>query len=64
MSAIQVVNIEFSCPNCGAEGYEQEMDADDVANAVQVSFICDECPAKIYVEADIRIQSELPRAAS
>lgn len=62
MSAIQAVTIEFSCPNCGADGYEQEMDADDIAQAVQVSFRCDECPATIHVDADVRIQaSEAPR---
>jgi len=60
MDAIETVQVEFSCPNCGAEGYEESFNASEIAKAAQVSFRCDECPATIYVDADVRIQARVP----
>lgn len=61
MKGVKTVRIEFSCHNCGAEGYEEELDADDIKSASHVSFPCDECPARIYVEADVRIEFSAPK---
>lgn len=56
MTAIDTVEIKFRCPNCGADGYEVDLSADDVAGGVQTSFKCDECPVTICVDADVRIE--------
>jgi predicted RNA-binding Zn-ribbon protein involved in translation (DUF1610 family) len=55
MSAIKRANIEFSCPSCGASGYEEELDADEIAKATEVSFPCDECGVTIVVYCDVSV---------
>lgn len=53
--SIQKVRIEFSCPACGAEGYEFELDSDELGS--EISAPCDECPKRIAIDVSITLQS-------
>ena len=55
MSAIQNIVIVVSCPNCGAEDYEFDLDSDDLG--AQVSMPCDECPKRVSVSIDVIVES-------
>lgn len=56
--AITEVTIEFTCPVCGADGYEESFDAGEMARATQVTVPCDDCSARIVLELDVRVGVE------
>lgn len=47
--------ITVSCPSCGAEGYDIEIDDD--ANGAEISLPCDECSARICLDVDLRLHA-------
>lgn len=49
--------INFSCPACGAEGYDITFNADEIGNGVQIEIHCDDCRARISVDCDVHVQA-------
>lgn len=56
---IQNVIVEFTCPACGSEGYEFELDADDL-RASEISIPCEDCGKRIalMISAEITVRKD------
>lgn len=61
MSEPFTVRVEFVCPNCGAEGYDTEFSAAEIKSATSVEFDCEECPARLCVDAEVTVRAQLPK---
>jgi hypothetical protein len=57
MSGIQNVRVVVACPSCGSPDYEIEFDGGDLAQGVQISIPCEDCPRRIAVDVDVSVQS-------
>jgi hypothetical protein len=55
VQSIQSVQVVVSCPSCGATDYEFDLAVEELD--CQVSVPCDECPQRISVEVQVRVQS-------